>query len=109
MQISMVVVFLAGAIATGWVAHEIHYNGRIDLIRLGSEALPGASLLKARFTYLVAFQAVSCLMSAALVAFTGAIFPAFLLFLCTFVAVATRRGMLVKALELHSQAGRSEA
>ena len=106
---SIASAFLVAAIAIGWVAYQIHYNGRMDLVRFGTGPLPGAVLLKARFAILFGFQTITCLVSAAIVAFTGAIFPALLFFACAFVAVAIRRETLVRAIELHSQARRGEA
>ena len=99
-----VLAYLAGAIFAGWMAYQIGYKDRIELILFGSAPLPGGQMLKGQFASLPAFLALVCLACAAIIMFIGSIFASWLLFLFAFIAVAVRRGMLVKAIELHSQA-----
>ncbi len=107
-QTLLIFGYLVGAVFSGWTAYQVRYKDRTDLILMGSGPLPGAGLLKTQVASLPAILALICLCSATIIALTGATFASWLLFLCGFVAVAMRRGMLVRAIELHLQASHGD-
>lgn len=98
--VAVPLIAVAGCLA--WAAHQIYYKGRIDLVRLGSGPLPGAHLLRGQFAALVALQGVLCAAVAAMLVYTGECQPWVWLFAGCSAALAARRGLLVRALEIHA-------
>ena len=92
-----------------WAAHQIHYRGRVQLILLGSVALPGAELLKSQFALLFLLEAIASLGAAIVILVLHAVQPGiFLLFAVSF-ALAFRRGMLISGLEKYASSVGGEA
>ena len=85
-----------------WAAYQIQFNNRVDLVRFGSGQLPGASLLKRQFAVLHVFNGVTCLVVAILILATGHLTPGVWVFAGVSCALAVRRGLLVRAIEMKS-------
>ena len=109
--VAMTLLFAALAGYMLWVAYRIQYRDRTDLVRLGSTPLPGANLLKTKFAAVQALQGVGSLAAAAVLVYTKEIEPGIWLFAGVSFALAFRRGILVRAIEMHatSATGKSEA
>ena len=92
-----------------WAAHQVHYRGRVQLIRLGSVALPGAELLKSQFALLFLLEAIASLGAAIVILVLHALQPGVFLFVAVSVALAFRRSMLVSGLEKYASSVGGEA
>ena len=111
-QVAFTVLLLAGmACYLLWVAYQVRYKGRAELIKFGSGPMPGANLLNRQFAALHALHGLACAVTAALIAHDGKFSPAiWLLFSCSIV-FGFRRSMLIRAIEIHatSASAKSEA
>lgn len=93
----------------GWNAYRIGVQGRTDLVRLGSRALPGADRLKSQFSWLFLLQAVAYLAAAGAVLATGSMQIPVWLCLVVAAGLALRRSILIRGLEQFAQNTNADA
>ncbi len=92
-----------------WTAFQINFRDRTDLVRFGSKPLPGAALLKTKFAWVVLLQGLASAAAGGALLLFGTLQPTVWGFLAATVVLSARRGLLVRSLELHAAAPRSEA
>ena len=92
-----------------WAAHQVHYRGRVQLIRLGSVALPGAELLESQFALLFLLEAIASLGAAIVILVLRELQPGVFLFAAVSVALAFRRSILISGLEKYASSISGEA
>ena len=91
-----------------WAVYQVQFKNRIDLIRLGSGPLPGAGQLKRQFAVLWAVHAATCGAAALTMALTNTAAPAVWVFAGVSCALAVRRQLLIRAIEIKVERGISE-
>ena len=101
------IIFVAGLMAIFclyffWAAYQIQFNNRYDLVHFGSGPLPGAGLLKRQFATLHKFHGATCLVVAIIMLATDQHAPGVWVFAAVSCALAVRRGLLVRAIEIKS-------
>jgi hypothetical protein len=82
-----------------WIAVQIQFKDRTDLIRLGRGPLPGASKLKAKFALVVFTQGVAAAATGGAIWVLGELQPAVLVFIAVTAILNLRREFLLRCLE----------
>ena len=102
-------LLVASGVYLAWLAHQVYFRERTQLIRFGSAELPGAKLLKSQFALLFSFQAVASICSAIVIFALNTLQPGIYVFLVGLLALGLRRGLLISGLEKHAASARSVA
>ena len=102
-------LLVASGVYLAWLAHQVYFRERTQLIRFGSGKLLGARLLKSQFALLFALQAVASIFAAVVIFALNTLEPGIYVFLVGLLALGLRRGVLISGLEKHAASARSEA
>lgn len=86
-----------------WNAYRVSFQGRTDIVRFGSRALPGAERLKNQFAWLFLLQGVASIAAAGALLALGSMQLTVWICLASTVGLAVRRSILIRGLELFVQ------
>ena len=107
------VLLLAGLlVALGplllWSAYQIRFKNRVDLVQFGSGSLPGAALFRDQFAAIHFFHGATCLLAGTLMFVTDSAAPAIWMFVGVSCALAVRRQLLIRAIEIKARTAAAE-
>ena len=88
-----------------WCAYQIQYKDCMDLVMFGSNPLPGAALLKREFATLYAAYGLTGLATGVIMFITDSISPSLWVFAGVSCALAVRRQLLIRAIEMNATKG----
>jgi hypothetical protein len=110
MQIEFLLAFglLALGIYLVWCAYQIQFKDRIDLVQFGTRPLPGVALLKRKFAALHAVHGLTCVATGVIMFITESISPSLWVFAGVSCALAVRRQLLIRAIEMNASKGVAE-